>query len=88
MTSSPLPFIPWTYPNSCNTTLRKVMSSVGGATQARRLEVGTSPGTQGTPSDPGCCSLGTQAYQSSRDVTPGLVTIPEGNRASVSFPLF
>ena len=88
MTSSPLPFIPWTYPNSCNTALQKVMSSVGGATLSKEAGSGNFTRHHGTPTDPGYCSLGTQAYQSSSDVTPALVTTPEGNRASISFPLF
>lgn len=45
---------------------------------------GTSPQA---PSEPGHC-IGTQAYSGSGDVTSTLVTIPEGNGVSISFPLF
>ena len=45
-------------------------------------------GTQGTCSDPGHCSLGTQAYSGSRGVTSALVTIPEGSRVSIFFSTF
>lgn len=33
--------IPWTNTSSCNTTLWRVLSSIGGATPRKRLEVGT-----------------------------------------------
>ena len=50
---------------------------------------GSSSGTSSqTPSDPGHCNIGTQAYSGAGDVTSTLVTIPEGNGVSISFPLF
>ena len=45
-------------------------------------------GTQGTPSDPGHCSLGTQAYSGSRNVTSALVTTPEGIQSAFLFHFF
>ena len=69
-----------------------MMSSVGGAASKEggsRWELQHQGlGTQGTPSDPGYCSLGIQAYSDSRNVTSALVTIPEGIESAFLFHFF